>query len=139
MFFCLCAFYFVRSQQVHKRHFFPNFGAIAAYAVVGTLFSTLFIGFILYGLSAGGWILSGDQTPSLQLAECLTFGALISATDPVSTLAVFADLKVDPNLFYLVFGESVSVVFVLRFLAWSCPGPVLNKSSRPGNSCTDYM
>jgi sodium/hydrogen exchanger 8 len=69
----------------------------------------LFIGFILYGLSAGGVLLSGDHnTPSLQLAECLTFGALISATDPVSTLAVFAELKVDPNLFYLVFGESVS-------------------------------
>jgi len=32
---------------------------------------------------------------------------LISATDPVSTLAVFAELKVDPTLFYLVFGESV--------------------------------
>ena len=69
----------------------------------------MFIGFILYGLSAGGVLLSGDHnTPSLQLAECLTFGALISATDPVSTLAVFAELKVDPNLFYLVFGESVS-------------------------------
>ena len=47
---------------------------------------------------------SSGKTLSLQ---CLTFGALISATDPVSTLAVFSELKVDPNLFYLVFGESV--------------------------------
>jgi NhaP-type Na+/H+ or K+/H+ antiporter len=39
--------------------------------------------------------------------ELLTFGALISATDPVSTLAVFSSKKVDPHLFYLVFGESV--------------------------------
>ena len=37
----------------------------------------------------------------------LTFGALISATDPVSTLAVFQELRVDPTLFYIVFGESV--------------------------------
>jgi NhaP-type Na+/H+ or K+/H+ antiporter len=37
----------------------------------------------------------------------LTFGALISATDPVSTLAVFQAKRVDPQLFYLVFGESV--------------------------------
>lgn len=36
-----------------------------------------------------------------------TFGALISATDPVSTLAVFQAKRVDPQLFYLVFGESV--------------------------------
>lgn len=39
--------------------------------------------------------------------ELLTFGALISATDPVSTLAVFQAKRVDPHLFYLVFGESV--------------------------------
>jgi sodium/hydrogen exchanger 8 len=32
---------------------------------------------------------------------------LISATDPVSTLAVFQSKRVDPHLFYLVFGESV--------------------------------
>ena len=37
----------------------------------------------------------------------LTFGALISATDPVSTLAVFQAKRVDPQLFYMVFGESV--------------------------------
>jgi NhaP-type Na+/H+ or K+/H+ antiporter len=39
--------------------------------------------------------------------ELLTFGALISATDPVTTLAVFQVKRVDPHLFYLVFGESV--------------------------------
>lgn len=32
---------------------------------------------------------------------------MVSATDPVSTLAVFQVKKVDPHLFYLVFGESV--------------------------------
>ena len=44
---------------------------------------------------------------TLSLAEALAFGALISATDPVSVLAVFAELRVEPALFYLVFGESV--------------------------------
>jgi NhaP-type Na+/H+ or K+/H+ antiporter len=33
--------------------------------------------------------------------------SLISATDPVSTLVLFAELRVEPHLFYLVFGESV--------------------------------
>ena len=49
--------------------------------------------------------LTGGFQPSF--SELLTFGALISATDPVSTLAVFQAKKVDPQLFYLVFGESV--------------------------------
>ncbi|MCC5321541.1 cation:proton antiporter, partial [Staphylococcus aureus] len=44
-------------------------------------------------------------TPTL--TELFTFGALISSTDPVSTLAVFQAKRVDPQLFYLVFGESV--------------------------------
>lgn len=38
--------------------------------------------------------------------ELLTFGSLISATDPVTTLAVLQVKRVDPQLFYLVFGES---------------------------------
>lgn len=37
----------------------------------------------------------------------LLFGALISATDPVTVLAVFHDLHVDFDLYSLVFGESV--------------------------------
>lgn len=41
------------------------------------------------------------------LNELLAFGALISATDPVSTLAVFSAKKVDPQLFYMLSGESL--------------------------------
>ena len=36
-----------------------------------------------------------------------TFGALISAVDPVATLAIFHALEVNPTLNMLVFGESV--------------------------------
>ena len=35
------------------------------------------------------------------------FGSSISATDPVTVLAIFDALQVDPSMFYLVFGESV--------------------------------
>ena len=44
---------------------------------------------------------------NISFSELTAFGALISATDPVSTLAVFQQKKVDLQLFYLVFGESV--------------------------------
>ena len=37
----------------------------------------------------------------------LPLGAMVSATDPVSTLAVFSHLRVEPNLFAIVFGESI--------------------------------
>lgn len=47
------------------------------------------------------------MTYSFSLYEALTFGALISAVDPVATLAIFNALKVNRTLHYLVFGESV--------------------------------
>lgn len=39
--------------------------------------------------------------------DCLLFGTLISATDPVTVLAIFSELHVDVNLYALMFGESV--------------------------------
>ena len=35
------------------------------------------------------------------------FGSLISATDPVSTLALFSAMNADQDLYAIVFGESV--------------------------------
>lgn len=58
-------------------------------------FSGLVYGFL--------WLLSS----SFSFIDCLLFGALISATDPVTVLAIFSDLHVDVNLYALVFGESV--------------------------------
>ena len=72
-----------------------------ALAIAGTTISTAVVGGGLYVL--GMFNLSKEMT----LLETICFGSLISATDPVSTLAVFSELKVDPTLFYLVFGESV--------------------------------
>ncbi|KHG23559.1 Sodium/hydrogen exchanger 6 -like protein [Gossypium arboreum] len=43
----------------------------------------------------------------LPFVECLMFGALISATDPVTVLSIFQELGTDTNLYALVFGESV--------------------------------
>lgn len=43
----------------------------------------------------------------LTLIESFAFGSLISAVDPVATLAIFHALDVEPVLYMLVFGESV--------------------------------
>ena len=49
----------------------------------------------------------GILAREMQFLECLLFGALISATDPVTVLAIFNQLRVVPNMYMLVFGESV--------------------------------
>jgi len=82
--------------------FFRHLVPICLFSVVGTIISALSTAFILKGLIDFG--LCGDFQPSL--VEILCFGSLISSTDPISTLAVFKAKKVDPQLFYLVFGES---------------------------------
>ena len=43
----------------------------------------------------------------LRLTDALAFGALISAVDPVATLAIFSAMDVEPTLNMLVFGESI--------------------------------
>jgi NhaP-type Na+/H+ or K+/H+ antiporter len=43
----------------------------------------------------------------MTILDCFIYGALISATDPVTVLAVFKALGVDSNVYANVFGESV--------------------------------
>ena len=85
-----------------KARFFGNIGPIMTCALLGTTLSTFIVGI--------GMKLLGDSGLSdveLGWFESFTFGALISAVDPVATLAVFGALKVETNLNYCVFGESI--------------------------------
>lgn len=92
---------FNSGYQINRRLFFKNMGGILALAVVGTAIGTAIFGAAIWGLGQAGLCYE------MSAIETVTFGSLISATDPVSTLAVFSELKVHPTLFYLVFGESV--------------------------------
>jgi sodium/hydrogen exchanger-like protein 6/7 len=53
------------------------------------------------------WALLGFEGLSLGIIECLLFGSTLSATDPVTVLAIFNTLKVDPKLYSIIFGESL--------------------------------
>lgn len=55
------------------------------------------------------WIYStlGLESLDLTLLECLAFGSTLSATDPVTILAIFQQYKVDPKLYTVIFGESL--------------------------------
>ena len=57
----------------------------------------------------GGVYLLGvaDVVYQLDFVQSFAFGSLISAVDPVATLAIFQALDVDPVLNMLVFGESI--------------------------------
>ncbi|RHY65333.1 hypothetical protein DYB34_000567, partial [Aphanomyces astaci] len=98
-----------------RRFFFDNITAIVTYAVAGTTISSFVVGVIVYIAGYAGASLK------MTLAESLSFGALISATDTVSVLAIFQELRVEPTLFYLVFGESSlnDAVAIVLFASFS--------------------
>ncbi|KRX94039.1 Sodium/hydrogen exchanger 9 [Trichinella pseudospiralis] len=107
---------FNAGYSLKKGHFFRNIGSILMYAVCGTSLSVVVVGLVMYGFT------SLVRLP-FSLSETFLFGAVISATDPITVLAIFNDLKVDSDLFALVFGESalndaVAIFFeVLTFLS----------------------
>lgn len=92
---------FNAGYSLKRKFFFRNLGTIMTYAFVGTTISCFVVGVIMYAFLM--------FMPHLDFTfnNCLYFGAIISATDPVTVLAIFHDLHVDVNLYALVFGESI--------------------------------
>lgn len=87
--------------SIKRQAFFRNFPAIVNTAVVGTVIATCVTGGLLYAAGQAGVV------TRLSWVETFLFGALISAVDPVATLACFNKLDAPPLLFNLVFGESI--------------------------------
>ncbi|KAM9320019.1 sodium/hydrogen exchanger 2-like [Gastrophryne carolinensis] len=85
------------------RPFFDNVGTIFWYAVVGTLWNAFGIGISLFGICQ----IEAFGLLNISLLQCLLFGSLISAVDPVAVLAVFENIHVNEQLYIIVFGESL--------------------------------
>ncbi|CAI9087077.1 OLC1v1007488C1 [Oldenlandia corymbosa var. corymbosa] len=100
-FFFLFLILMLATPFLQPKPFFSNFGAIVTFAIVGTFVASMVTGILVY---LGGLIYLMYRLP---FVECLMFGALISATDPVTVLSIFQELGTDMNLYALVFGESV--------------------------------
>jgi hypothetical protein len=92
---------FESGYSMHKGNFFENIGSIVVFAIFGTAISAFVMGSGIYIL---GQI---DITYALNAKESFAFGSLVSAVDPVATLAIFNALDIDPILHMLVFGESI--------------------------------
>merc|ERR1719483_1380290 len=105
---------------LHNKHFFDNIRSILLFAVIGTVINFLLTGGLIILVQYLGWFSlkedSHGNIGSLSTVEILLFAALISAVDPVAVLAIFQEVGVNPDLYFLVFGESllndgVAVVF----------------------------
>ncbi|CAG4950224.1 unnamed protein product [Colias eurytheme] len=114
---------FESGYNLHKGNFFQNIGSILLFAIVGTAISAFVIG-------AGIYLLGLAQVVyKLSFVESFAFGSLISAVDPVATVAIFHALDVDPVLNMLVFGESIlndAVAIVLTTAVLGSNDPVMS-------------
>jgi CPA1 family monovalent cation:H+ antiporter len=91
----LPALLFEGSAKINIRQLRENLGPVLVLANVGVLIATLFTGYVLH------WAMG------LPLLVALLFGAIISATDPISVLAIFNELSVAKRLTLLVESESL--------------------------------
>lgn len=87
---------------------------ILTFAFVGTFISAVGIGYVddTYQTADNSvlvyiWSFLPIEGLKFSLLECLIFGSTLSATDPVTILAIFNSAKVDPKLYSLIFGESI--------------------------------
>jgi solute carrier family 9 (sodium/hydrogen exchanger), member 6/7 len=87
--------------ELHQANFFRNIGTILTFAFAGTFLSAVVIGLIL-------WVFTFFlNTLKLTFVDAISVGATLSATDPVTILAIFNSYKVDPKLYTIIFGESI--------------------------------
>lgn len=88
--------------ELHQANFFRNIGTILTFAFAGTFISAVVIGIIL-------WLYTRIPLEGLQMGwvDAISVGATLSATDPVTILAIFNSYKVDPKLYTIIFGEAI--------------------------------
>ena len=87
--------------ELHQANFFRNIGTILTFAFAGTFLSAVVIGLILWLFN----LIPGAQ--DMTFVDAISVGATLSATDPVTIIAIFNTYKVDPKLYTIIFGESI--------------------------------
>lgn len=106
--------------ELHQANFFRNIGTILTFAFAGTFFSAVIIGVILWVFT----LIPGSL--DMNFVDAISVGATLSATDPVTILAIFNTYKVDPKLYTIIFGESIlndAIAIVIFETAQKYKGP----------------
>ena len=70
-------------------------------------FAGTFISAVVLGLFLWLWTRIPLDGFKISFVEAISVGATLSATDPVTILAIFNTYKVDPKLYTVIFGESI--------------------------------
>ena len=91
----LPALVFEGSVKLNVRDLLRDSAPLLLLANVGVLVATLVTGYLVH------WVIG------LPILIALLFGAVISATDPISVLAIFKDLRMDKRLSVIIEGESL--------------------------------
>ncbi|KAF2114873.1 sodium/hydrogen exchanger 8 /H(+) exchanger 8 [Lophiotrema nucula] len=88
--------------ELHQGNFFRHIGTILTFAFAGTFISAMVLGIILFV-----WTRIPLDGFKISFVEAMSVGATLSATDPVTILAIFNTYKVEPKLYTVIFGESI--------------------------------
>ncbi|KAF2261183.1 sodium/hydrogen exchanger [Lojkania enalia] len=88
--------------ELHQGNFFRHIGMILTFAFAGTFISAVVLGIILFV-----WTRIPLDGLKITFVEAMSVGATLSATDPVTILAIFNTYKVEPKLYTVIFGESI--------------------------------
>jgi len=91
----LPALVFEGSVQLDLRELLRNSVPLLLLANAGVLLAALVTGYVVH------WLIG------LPILVAILFGAIISATDPISVLAIFKELRVDKRLSLIMVGESL--------------------------------
>ncbi len=91
----LPALVFEGSIKIDVRDLLRDAAPLLVLANVGVLLATVVTGYLVH------WAIS------LPILIALLFGAIISATDPISVLAIFKDLKMNKRISVIIEGESL--------------------------------
>jgi len=92
---------FEAAFQIHFAEVWRARGLILSLAVPGLVLATFLTALLVW------WGVNLLWPGTLEFMGALVFGALISATDPISVLAIFRTLGVDPRLAAIVEAESL--------------------------------
>ena len=92
---------FEAGYTLHPTTFFNNADAVSMFAFVGSLSSAITTGVMMYVAGLTG------LSYKFSLKSAMLFGALISSTDPVTTLSIFSSTPVSQDLHAIIMGESI--------------------------------
>ncbi|KAJ4919130.1 hypothetical protein JOQ06_027999, partial [Pogonophryne albipinna] len=119
------------AYTLNQKRLIGNLGSVLTFAFLGTVISCFTVGSCVYGFTRLMVLLGRAADGDFLLTDCLLFGAIVSATDPVAVLGLLSELRLDLDLHSLLFGESVLNDAVAIVLTQATPHMHTSLCDRP--------